>query len=511
MRAKLFVVLLISLLAVPAFAQVPYANPAAAGIEVLVAERVMFANDMVNQGNWEPYASAFGDGTLCLAANTEGQESETVTTPAADTERVAVAFFNTDGTVQEVPGFYYSVSPAKPWVTTNDTFRRNGNPPRIGADKRPGSTKYVVANECTPADLTEFFPTFGNGFTYGANTYGCYQLLNKTTAGPVPIGPVTDPTYGQYTTGTQVDAIRYGGDVRALSNGNYISTVEDRNAIFNPNTNRVTVGALISGDTGLVIGSPFNCNMFNPDNGTDCWSGLAAFNGGFAVKPELSADTNYSIFFFDNSGAYQGSWERDLRTEIGTPLPPAEGYTYNTSISSEGRGDDFRIDSDIRSNYVYYAGKGMDATGTGSMAVYVTKIDATTRKTVKEVCANDGYSTILGGPDRVNVCVDENGIVFVCWSDKSNTTYKQIAGRFYDADLNPLSDLFLCFTSSEKGPDPVKAFDVNCPTCAMANGRCLVACRIDNEPADGSYLDEDQIAIVLKIPVASAVGNWNKY
>lgn len=508
MRARLFVVLLVLLVAVPAFAQIPYANPAAAGIEVLVPERLMFDNDVTNQGNWEPYTSAFGDGTLCLAANTE--ELGAVD---ADSERVVVAFFNTDGTVQEVPGFYYSVSPAQPWNTNNDNIRKNGNPPRIAADKRAGATKYLVGNECTPWDFPDLFPTWGAGWSYSGTVASC-QLFNKTASGPSPIGPVIDPVNGTATSGSQLDAQRYGGEIRALSNGNFISVVENRDAVYS-STTRAAVGSIVSGDTGLVIGAPFNTNLYSIDTSNDIWSGVAAFNGGFAVKGNMGSPTDFQIFFFDNAGTAKGGWQAVMRTDPATPLAPAGGFS--TSVTETGRGDSFRLDSDIRNNYVYYAGKGISSpTGASNMGVYVTKIDANSRTTVKEAYVNEGCTTTaaLGGPDRVNVCVDENGTVFVCWGDKSNTGLQQIAGRFYDSDLEPLSDPFLVYTSSEANAESmVKGFAVACPSCAMMNGRLLVACRTDAATSDDpmTYDSQDQIAIVLKVPMASSVKGWSNY
>lgn len=509
MKAKLFVVLLVSLTAIPVFAQIPHANPAAAGVDVLVAERVMFNNGVVNQGNWEPYTSAMGDGTLLFAANTEGLAQDGVTVEEG-TERIAVAFFNPDGSVQEVPGFYSSVSPAVPWNSNNDSVRMNGNPPRIAGDKRVGMTKYLIGNECTPWSFPEVFPVWGAGFNY-TTTIACCQLLNKTAGGPAPIGPVIDPVYGTATTGEQLDHQRYGGEIRGLSNGNFVSVVEDRQMIYS-SSNRAPVVSIISGDTGQVIGTPFNANVFNPDNSTEIWGGLAAFDGGFAVKPEMSSDSDYRIFFFSNTGTPLGSWQAVFRTDPNSPLPDGT-QEYTTSVADTGRGDGFRIDSDIRSKYIYYAGRGISSpTGEGSRGVYVTKIDAQTFKTVKEAYVNEGLSTALGGPDRTNVCVDENGNVFVCWADASNTGSRQIAGRFFDADLNPLTDAFLCFTSSESGQgEIVKNLSMQAPSAAMINGRVLVTTRLDSDAGDGSFLSQDQLAIVLKAPIVSSVGNWKKY
>ncbi|MBW7939305.1 MAG: hypothetical protein H3C63_11045 [Candidatus Omnitrophica bacterium] len=499
MKEKLFVLCLFMLFVSPVFAQCPNASPADVGVDVLIPERLMFDNDIDNLGNWEPYTSAFGDGTLALAANSESNP------PQENTERVVVAFFNNDNSVVEVPGFYSGVNPAVSWDGNNDTNRQNGNPPRIACDKRPGATKYLVGNECTPWDFPALFPNWGSGFGYAA-TVGCTQLLQKSGNTPVPISPVIDPTYGTATSGSQIGHIRFGGEIRALSNGNFICVVEDRSGEFPGATGNVPVGSILDGNTGQKIGDSFSTNLTDPSFG-DIWSGVAAFNGGFAVKPDMGASGN-KIFFWNNAGTAQGEWERIVRMDPNDPLPPANGNT--SSISQGGRGDGFRIDSDIRSNYIYFAGRGIDATGTGEAGVYVTKISAQTRQTVKEAYVTQEFTA---QPDRVNVCADENDNVFVCWNDSSNTGMPQVIGRFYDSNLDPLTECFLVFESSEANPgEVVDGFTVNAPSCAMINGRVLVTARVsDNAVVGTKYVGQDQIATVLKVPGQSSVKNWDKY
>lgn len=68
-------------------AQAPHGKPQDAGVSVVISEREIFANGVGNAANWEPYTTAFGDGTLALATNTEIEGDE-----AGTTERAVVAF-----------------------------------------------------------------------------------------------------------------------------------------------------------------------------------------------------------------------------------------------------------------------------------------------------------------------------------------------------------------------------------------------------------------------------------
>jgi hypothetical protein len=482
----------------PVLAQAPHGNPAAAGVGVLVHDREMFANGVQNPNNWEAYTTAFGDGTLALATNTEEQGDNT------PSERAVVGFFNADGSVVEAAGFFSDAG--APWTTINDIARTDGNPPRIAGDKRPGGTKYVLGNEATPWADPELFPSFiAAGFTY-TQQVASVQLLNKVGNTPTPIGKVLDPINGKLTTGAQSDQMRFGGEIRALSNGNFVVIVDNRDGAFGGDIRTVPF-AIIDQNTGLVTIGPLNANQVPLDPGvnTGTWSNLASFNGGFAVRCESNSAT---IDFFDNNGNALGTWDRTLRrTDFAEPLPPANGM--NTSIMDNGGGGG-RIDSHINSNFIYVAGKGIDSVGSPQAGVYLTKINAQTRQTVKEVLVSEGFTAI---PDRINVCSDKDDNVFVAWSDTSNTGKRQIIGRAFDSNLAPVTDAFLVFEHSDVGPEEVVGFAVKHPSCSMSGGRVLVTGRIDNDAGGVESLSlqaNAHYAVVLQLPV-TAIDNWILY
>lgn len=500
MHSKWVLMFVLVMLAVPVYAVdltvgAPKANPAAAGLTVLVHDREMFANDTANNANWECYTNPFGDGTLALATNTEAEEG-------AGTERGVLAFFNADGSVVETNGFYTDAG--NPWTVNNDNARVDGNPPRIAADKRPGGTKYVFGNECTPYSYPDLFPSYvANGFTYSVQV-ASVQLLNKVGNTPTPIGKVLDPINGKLTTGAQDNQMRFGGHICALSNGNFVVVVDDRDSNFSGV--QAVPFSIIDQNTGLVTFGPVdsNVNPTTPGSNSGIWANVAAFNGGFAVR--VTSNSNY-IYFFDNNGTALGSWDYAtlIRTDSTTPLAPANGM--NTSISVTGSSN-CRLNSDINSNFIYLAGPGVGPDEGGSTGVYVTKINAQTRQTVGEVLVNDTFTAM---PDRVEVCSDKNDNFFVCWSDKANTGLNQIVGRAYDSNMQPLTDGFLCYENSEIGPDAPVGFGVKHPSCSMVDYRVLVTGRFDSTVESMDLTVNDHLAVVFQLPSPASVDGWTQY
>ncbi|NUN98329.1 MAG: hypothetical protein HUU16_19380 [Candidatus Omnitrophica bacterium] len=501
----------------PVLAQAPHGNPLSAGVAVDIPDiEVFLVPTIPNANNWEAYTTAFGDGTLALATNTRADGDL-----AGVTERGVVAFFNTNNSVDEVAGFLSDAG--APWVDNNDSARVDGNPPRIGADKRPGQTKYVFGNESTPWARPDLFPSFDadNTFVYSAQMAAC-QLLNKTAGGPVKIGNVIDPVIqflpnALVDTRAQTSQLRYGGEIRGLSNGDFATIIDNRDHSFafhlNGTTGFNTVPvSIIDQNTGLVSIGPFNPNPNDPtatlgNSGT--WSNMAAFNGGFAVRIENpSGGGGGNIQFFNNAGVFQGTWDRTpIRTVLTDPLAPANGAA--TSITSNGGGGS-RIDSHINSNFVYIAGAGVANEGAAE-GVYLTKVNATTRLTVGEVWVSDNF---IANPDRVNVCVDSDDTVFVCWSDTQNTGKRQIVGRAYDSNLVPLTDAFLCFSNSDlDGTDP-DGFAIKHPSCSISNKRILVTGRVDNDTGgvpNLGLLSNAHLATVIRLVELPTldVKNWN--
>lgn len=503
MVGKNLSLLMITLLVMsaPVIAQ-PLANPLLAGYAPVVPEYAMEHNGVQNGGNWEAYCDAFGDGTLAAASIRED---------AADTfgtEETFVALFNTNNSVVITNGFY-TESPGTVWDFSNDLNRASGNPARIGCDKRPGGTRYFLANEATPWFYPTNFPSYQPaGFTHTAQS-STVQLFDKTgTADPTPLTVVEDPMSTPADTGTQNDQRRFGGEVRGLSNGGFVITVESNDTSTSPtivgggnNTPARWEPMTIYDNDGNRVLGPINANHINPASQTTGWSNVAAYNGGFAVFPgqgHTLPNGNRTIMFWQNDGTPDGQWEYIQNTSTGEVAPFGGS---STSGGGGGSGSE-RINSHIASQHIYYHCKGVDG-------VYITKIDTTTKLTVKEVLVNDTFAT---GVSRVMGAVDENDNTVVVWSTESGADTNQMICRFYDSNLDPVSDAFYCFPNANQ-----PTFTSRRPSCALhSDGRALFTGRFEGAGATGlsqyaGTFDDDQIAIVLQQPAQvnlSGVDNW---
>lgn len=492
--------LLVAVAASPVLAQQPLANPFQAGYLAVVPEQAFETNGVANGGNWEPYADSFGDGTLGFAAGREDNLDQ------SGTERAYVALFDSNNNVAVVDGFYTETNfPNDPWVTTNDTVRANGNPPRLAGDKRPGGTRYMLGNEATPWDFGALFPNFSPGMVYLHQT-SCVQLFDRTGLSITPASLLEDPMFAPGDTGPSNNQRRFGGDIRGLSNGGWVAIVESNDSSSSPTVTsdmRWCPMTIYDHDGVRQLG-PINANHINPTERTTGWSNLAAYNGGFANFPSSGTNNgsgNPTIQFWTNAGAPDGVWERTIRTDINDPLAPA---TASTSISTGGGQSSSRLNSHIASGHIYYCGPGIGLGGANT-GVYVTKIDATTKLTVKEAFVNDTFSSPV---ERVMCAVDSNDNVVVVWSTGAGDNHQMLA-RIYDGNLDPITDAFYAFENSN-----LNGFSARRPTCAIADdGRILIAGRFELDPS-GVYpaaLPQDQVAVVISLPPppGASVDNWD--
>ncbi|MGC9328821.1 MAG: hypothetical protein ACP5I1_14390, partial [Candidatus Hinthialibacter sp.] len=214
----------------------------AAGVTVLIPDTWIFQVDLDNGTYWEPVTDIFGDGTLLVAANTHPEVEAGM--------NCKVAFIDPSaGEIQEYWAFY--TDEGEPWNGPFNEVRTSGNPARVAADRRPGGTRYIVGMESTPYLYDEFNSDdrWYEGFVYD-DRVAAVQIFDKTEDGPVPITKVMDPIYQSFE---NFDAqygqqMRYGGDVRFLSNGNIIACPEDRTG--NIVSGNAAVATLFDGETG---------------------------------------------------------------------------------------------------------------------------------------------------------------------------------------------------------------------------------------------------------------------
>lgn len=485
-------------------------SPQDAGVDVIVPNTVVFDKDEDNQSNWEGYASKLGDGTLLLVVNTSGENGGEV---------AGVVTVRPDGTVEEFAGYY--ADNGDPYVNNMDEIRQNGNPPSIAGDKRPGSTRYVVANESTPYLYSEFDSDGRWTNDYSDHIWAC-QVIELTANGPQKVTNVFDPVYGGLS-GEFVGKIRKGG-VTFLSNGNLVAVGEDRTN--SPNT---ALGSIINSDDGSVIKGPFNFD--NDGFGHDYWENLTAYNGGFAIRlsPPSGVDGGLTtIQFYDNDGNFQGLWEQISTIDPDNPELDVNDNPFGdtTSINSNSRGDAVRIRASIDGDKIYYVGPGLDFEA-GSGWVYLTVIDTNTFETVANIRVNEqekdenGYDNFARG-QRVSMDIDNQGNICVAWSDTANSDTLQVQARIFDADLNPVTETFLAFQDADLGfgaPDGnLVGVETKHTDVAMSDTQILISARseggIIDPNGDGTALTKvnQNVITVLANPLAGTyVNNWSLF
>ncbi len=481
MKGKYYFVCALSLLCfvpgIMAQDQVPYTHEEA-GVTVLIPDTLFFNEDVDMGKYWEPFTDVLGDGTLALVAGAypDGQTSGM---------NMKVAFFNTDGSIEEYWGFYGDGG--DPYTANLNEARQSGNPPRIATDRRPGQTRYAVGIESTPYLYDEFQGNdrWDQAFLYTENQIAAFQLFNLTPDGPDPITNVLDPVYGQGDIeGFQNNQMRYGGDMRFLSDGNLVVVVEDRNEVFY--AGRAAVGTLYDGETGEVIKGPFNAA--GDDSSHSIWSNMAPFDGGFAVRTE-------GIMTLYNNAA-----------EVQHVVEQAEW----TTVADTGRGDGTRIASTITSDYVYILGND----DIGDMKL--SRINAQTGEADKEVTANEIELWDIGTFGRGELAIDELGNICVAYVLTSEPANEQVVARIFDENMEPVTPTFLAFVNSERyDAETIQGFMSKEVNVSMNNQRIMIA-------ADGVTLDpntndltpaEQTFAVVLENPLMdeTPIADWELY
>src|SRR5439155_20591792 len=133
---------------------------------------------------------------------------------------------------------------------------------RVAGDPRPGSANFITGAEASPHTLDAFKSDNRWNLGYVRTTdagvesrYGTVQTfrLEPGTLAPTPLSKAFDVANGRLTSGTaQSDQnTRFGGELAALDNGNFVATVEDRSKERNPAGNAAV--ATIVGPNGAIV------------------------------------------------------------------------------------------------------------------------------------------------------------------------------------------------------------------------------------------------------------------
>jgi hypothetical protein len=475
----IFSMMLFALCAVAQDVELPVSHEDA-GVEILVPDTVFFKSDVAMGKYWEPFTDIFGDGTIAIIA---GAYPEGMTSGM----NAKVAFIGTDGSVDEYWAFYNDAG--EPYTGEFNEARKDGNPPRMACDRRPGGTMYVVGEESTPF-LYDGFNDDGRwdqAFLYTDKQVAAVQAFNKTANGPEPLTNVIDPVYGIGTIdGVQSDQMRFGGDIRFLSDGNILVVVEDRNKGVVAGGNGA-VATIFDSQTAQIVKGPFN--SAGDDAPHSIWANVAAYQGGFAVRTEGIIST------YDNAGnlkhvVAQADW---------------------TTVADTGRGDGTRIAASINGDMVYILGKRAE----GDMVV--SSLNPETGEAGKEVIVSEEDLWLFGTFDRGDLAVDDAGNVCVAYvfQDQSLGAEQQVCARILDSNLDPLTPTFFAFSQFERWNDAevlgITSKEVN---VSMDNQRIVIAANGVTVDSDTGELtpEEHAYAVVLKNPVAPvAVDTWELF
>lgn len=425
------------------------------GLTRIVADTPVIVPELDALGNWEPYASVLGTSTFLIEGNTFAQDS-------SEHQRYVVALQPAAGGAMKLGEAFYNDAGVA-YKGQINLSRQNGNPGRVAGDKRPGAVNFMTGGEASP-HATEGFNS-GNRWNTGFDRldngrYGTVQIfqLDTATLTQTPLSKALDSANGRLTSGGAPDAqiTRFGGDIVCLSDGNFLSVVEDKSRLRREDGDCAV--ATIFAPDGTVVKDSWKIA-----DGS-LWANVAAFNGGFAVR--VSA----KLYFYNNAGVLQGE--------------PVEQSTSGENFDT-GRGDGTRMGAHINQPYVYLVGRV-----SGGTAVRVAAWDGRTRQfAVLADASEDGFRA---DADRANIAVDALGRFTVAWVSKPDGyEAQQIAARVFETDttaktIRPLTASFLPFvnTAPQGGITSVGM------TVAMTTKQILVAAKgsinLQNRPELGA-------------------------
>lgn len=341
---------------------------------------------LANLANWEPNISVLGDTTFLIGANTFADDQTPPAGAVLDPsvppfQRFVVTFQPAAGGAPKI-GEEFLTDAGVPYRGPINYSRPNGNPQRVAGDKRLGAVNFITGAETSAGQVPGFQSNSrwtSNEIYTAERRYGTVQTysLDAGTLAQTPLTKAFDAINGRKTgafAGNTPEVSRFGGEVAALDNGNFVVVVDDRSNYSS--ANRTATVVIISPDGAIVKETYAVDTSIN----NQIWSNVAAYRGGFCVR------FNATLYFYDNAGNLQGSSPQS-----------GSGLSFDP-----GRGDGTRIASDIRSYYVYLAGRTPDApTSPVSVAIW----DSRTRNFVTSATVSD-TDPAVHTTDRVNIAVD---------------------------------------------------------------------------------------------------------
>jgi hypothetical protein len=439
----------------------------AEGLKRLVPDTPVILPAYDALGNWEPYSSVLGNSHFLIEGNTFAEG-------ASDLQRFVVRVQPVAGGPGKLVEAFYTDS-GLPFKDQINYSRQNGNPGRVAGDKRPGAVNYMTGAEASPHVVLEFGSDnrWNLGFDRLADgRYGTVQVfqLDPATMTPTPLCKAQDSANGRLTTGDPQgnnQITRFGGELAALDDGNFVSVVEDRSKMRRPDGNCV-VATIFAPDGSIVKES------WKVADG-DIWSNATAYEGGFAVR------ASGIIYFHDNAGNLKGQVDQNT-----------SGRTFD-----RGRGDGTRIQAHINSPYVFLTGT------TGSKLCSLACWDSRDQSFVAVADVSEpGWE---GTFDRVGLVVDALGRVVVGWETQpTGYAQPQVAVRVMALDaakksITPLTKSFFAFINAYK-TGGIRTYRMN---MAMTTKEIMVAAKgeinLQNKPELGPEINPGTGAALKEI------------
>ncbi len=446
-----------------------------------------------NLGNWEPYVSVLGDSTFLVENNTfstDGANQNFVVAlqPAAGgAAKLAYAFYADNGT---------------PFKDPINLSRQNGNPGRVAGDPRYGAVNYMTECETSAGQIAAFQSDtrWSHNPIYTGNArYATAQpfSLDPLALTPTPLAKAWDYIYGPFTTATAPanagEVTRTGGRPIGLDNGNFVVMNHDKTRYLNPGgSSDCTTFSIISPDGTAVKSATMAKEQ-------DIWDNMCAYRGGFAIR------VHNSLLFYNNAGTLV--YSNDVNVSSGLQY-------WGGNTDADGRGDALRIASDIRSDYVFFAGRVGGSSQNGN-PVHLGAWDARTGNFVAETIVSDVDPSLVVN-DRVSVAVDQYDRCCVVWAQRPvqlNFAKRQIVARvlaFDGTSFSYLTPQFYPFVNRDL--DGSKMIEGFAPSVAMTPRQICIAARgqinSTNNPAAGvdTLADTDYFTVISHpAPMAAPV------
>jgi len=406
--------------------------------------------DMAQPGSSvEATAGVLGDSTFLLAATTQATDNP------ANMSFTSV-LIPADGSPASLDNLFYDDS-GSPWLTQINLSRQTGNPGRIGGDPRYGAVHYAGAGEVSLFAYPQFNsdgrwdgPFFNALSGVNARSYGVQiHQLDPLTLASTPSSTALDSMFGrlwkdQEPTQASDQIGRTGSRPIGLDNGNFLFVGEDRSRLSNPGGN-ATIATIIAPDGSIVKES------WKVADG-DMWDSAGAYRGGFFIRPAGGI-----IYFYDNAGDLRGEVDHNATSEL----------AYET-----GRSDGTRMASDIRSHYVFMAGRSPNPE-LGFDDIVLSVWDARTLSFVTSTVVSEGEPDQWRTLDRCNVACDAYNRVAVSWRlkpDREFWSLDQCAARVMAFDgtaFDPLTPQFFPFIQSDASMTQQAGFESREPSVAM--------------------------------------------